>query len=305
MRKIINKIIKRIKEKYRKPRYKWPINLLVEADLRAFRRKHGYEMNINAPVSFTEKIQWYKLFYDGCGNMHEIVDKYHFKQYIEKKIGKGYTIPLLGYWTNIQDLKKDWHKLPEVFCLKSTISSEGNNIKIIHNKSNINISDLAKEIKSWLNPKNTMLDSYCRAYYKTKPGILAEEYMENVKNQLYDFKVFCFDGQPYCIYAAIEHFDKNDYPIVFYDLNWNKLDVKYGIHQTGNVPCPSHLKEMIDIAKQLSVGFPFVRVDFFDTDKKLLLAEMTFYPGGGLSPYYPKSFDEKMGSFFNLPTDKA
>lgn len=62
---------------------------------------------------------------------------------------------------------------------------------------------------------------------------------------------------------------------------------------------------MIDIAKQLSVGFPFVRVDFFDTDKKLLLAEMTFYPGGGLSPYYPKSFDEKMGSFFNLPTDKA
>ena len=33
MRKLINNFIKKIKEKYRKPRYKWPINLLVEADL--------------------------------------------------------------------------------------------------------------------------------------------------------------------------------------------------------------------------------------------------------------------------------
>ena len=237
----------------------------------------------------------------GGGILKKIVDKYWFKQYVRERLGDGYTIPLLGYWNNIKTLRKDWDNLPEKFVLKSTISSEGANIKIITSKKAINLNVLEKEIKKWLDPKNTMLDSWCCGYYHTHPGILAEEYMENISNQLYDFKVFCFDGNPYCIYAAIEHFNKSNYPIVFYNLNWEKLDVKYGNHETADVPCPKHLQRMIEIAKQLSAGFPFVRVDFFDTNDKLLLAEMTFYPGGGLTPYYPHSFNEELGKMFKLP----
>ena len=61
---------------------------------------------------------------------------------------------------------------------------------------------------------------------------------------------------------------------------------------------------MLEIVKKLSVGFPFVRVDFFDTEEKLYLAEMTFYPGGGLFRYDPESFNKELGDLFILPKRK-
>ena len=296
----MKQIIRSIKESIRPARYKWSQARLIKANLNTYKSRQGYEMDINNPKSFTEKIQWYKLFYkreDLC----KIVDKHFFKNYIKEKLGEGYTIPLYGYWTSVKDLEKDWNKLPEEFCLKSTISSEGLNIKIIHNKSSVDFLKLKKELKEWLKPKNTMLDSYCSAYYNTTPGILAEEYMENIKNQLFDYKIFCFNGNPYCVYAATEHFNRNDYPITFYNLSWEKMNVKYGEHETADIPKPKHLDEMIKISKILSQGFPFIRVDFFDTENKLWVAELTLYPGGGLTPYNPTSFNESLGNLFELP----
>lgn len=296
----MKRFIKVIKDEIRPARYKWPIKKLIKADLNTYKTYHGYEMDIYNPQNFTEKIQWYKLFYNK-EELVNIVDKYLFKNYIKGILGEGYTAPLFGYWTSVKDLKKDWDKLPEEFCLKSTISSEAMNIKMIHNKSSVNFAKLRKELKEWLKPKNTMLDSYCSAYYHATPGILAEQYLENIKNQLYDYKIFCFKGKPFCFYGDKEHFEKKDFPIVYYDLNWNKIDVRYGIHQTGDIPRPKHLEKMIDLAKRLSVGFPFVRVDFFDTKDQLYIAEMTLYPGGGFSPYHPKSFNELLGKQFKLP----
>ncbi|MBR5989798.1 MAG: hypothetical protein IK003_09780 [Prevotella sp.] len=268
-----------------------------------YERKVGYRMDINNPRTFTEKIQWYKLFYQGNINLERLVDKYLFKQYIKEKLGEGYTIPLIGAWESVDELRRDWDKLPEVFCLKSTVQSDGKFIKFIHNKSSLDIEKLAKEIRKWLLPKNTLLSSYCRAYYNAVPRVIAEEYMENVCNQLYDYKFFCFDGVPFAVYAAMEHFESEDYPIAFYDMDWKKLEVKYGHHRNDDVPKPKHLDEMIELSKKLSEGFPFIRVDFFDTEEKLYVAELTMYPGGGYIKYEPESFNEKMGEMFKLPVN--
>ena len=61
----------------------------------------GYSFDLNNPKTFSEKIQWHAF------NWHyeEIVkatDKVLFKEYIEKRLGPGYTIPLLGHWTDIK-----------------------------------------------------------------------------------------------------------------------------------------------------------------------------------------------------------
>ena len=279
----------------------WPTFLLENRLMSFYEKQAGYRMDIKHPQSFTEKLQWYKLYYKGDGHLERIVDKYLFKQYIKEKLGEGYTIPLLGQWTSIQDLKKDWDELPEEFCLKSTLQSDGKFIKFFHKKSQTDFASIENELKDWLNPKKTLINSFCRAYYHAIPRIIAEKYLENIRNQLYDYKFFCFNGEPYCIYVATEHFDRDDYPITFYDLNWNKLDVRYGEHQTGDVEKPKHFNEMLEIAKQLSKGFPFIRVDFFDSKDKVLLAELTLYPGGGTTPYEPKSFNKTLGDMFILP----
>ncbi len=258
-------------------------------------------MDIHNPKTFTEKIQWYKIYYRE--DLWYLVDKVVFKKYIREQLGDGWTIPLLGAWTSITQLKNDWNKLPEEFCLKSNSSGEGNFIKFIHHKSEVDFKTLSIEIAQWLNPMHTLQNSNCIAYKRVTPLILAEEYMSNFKDQLYDYKFFCFDGKPFCMYVAIEHFDRDNYPITFYDLDWKKMDVQYGIHQTSDVPRPPHFDEMKRVAAKLSKGYPFLRVDFFDTEDKLYLAELTLYPGGGYSAYNPSSFNLEMGTMFHVPCE--
>lgn len=278
----------------------WPEEKRINGVMNLYETKMGYRFDINNPVTFTEKIQWYKVFYDN-GILEHIVDKALFKEYIMNVLGNGYTIPMYNVYSDLNLLEKDWSSLPDEFVIKSTVQSDGNFIKIVHNKSDINFPLLKEELKDWLNPYNTLINSFCRAYYRAKPRILIEQYMSQFDNQLYDYKIFCFNGIPYCVYVAMDHFNESNYPITFYDLEWNKMDVQYGNHRIGNCPKPKHFDQMKSIAKKLSKGYPFIRVDFFDTDEKLYLAELTFYPGGGLTPYYPKEFNIVLGELFKLP----
>lgn len=191
--------------------------------------------------------------------------------------------------------------LPTEFCLKANLQSDGRCIKIIHDKNHVDFDVLKKEVSLWFKIENTLINSADRNFYKSTPKVFAEEYMTNFEDQLYDYKLFCFDGEPYCVYVAQDHFGKDGSHISFYDLNWNKMNVRYGNHIVGDAVKPKHFDEMVALSRKLSEGFPFVRVDFFDTDEKLYLAELTFNPGGGFTPYYPESFNEKMGEMFVLP----
>ncbi len=303
----INKMLFAMQNGTFKPMYKWPDSKLIRADMRHYKHRMGYSFDIKKPRTFTEKIQWYKFFYDNPLCPY-IVDKVTFKNYIEEKLGPGYTIPVYAVWDNLQNLETQWLTgvLPKEFCLKANLQSNGRCIKIIHDKDAVDFEALKQEVASWFEIENTLVNSADRHFYDSTPKVFAEAYMSNFEGQLYDYKFFCFGGEPFCMYTAIDQFEDgvntDAYPIMFYDLDWKKMDVKYGHHpNNAEVPKPKHYEEMMEVAKELSSGFPFVRVDFFDTDEKLYMAELTFNPGGGFTPYYPKSFNEKMGEMFVLP----
>lgn len=280
------------------PKNHWLKCMLEYGNMQLYKLRQGYTFDINNPRTFTEKVQWYKQRFT-CPDLVRYVDKYLFKELIAEKLGGGKTIPMYAAWTSVEDMRNGWDALPEKFCLKSNLQSDGKYIKVIE-KSKTNLDELCKETEEWLKPKNLLINSFCSAYYKAVPRIIAEEYMESVKDQLYDYKFFCFNGKPYCVYAATEHFQDDHYPISFYDMEWNMLDVQYGEHRKEFIPKPLHFEEMKEIAYKLCQGFPFIRVDFFDTQEKLLMAELTFYPGGGLTPYHPVRFNEEMGKMFDL-----
>lgn len=284
--------------------YSLPVEKRVEIMMDKYEAKFGYRMDIHHPRTYTEKIQWYKAYYTGDGHLERVADKLLLKQYIKEKIGEGYTVPVFGSWTDIKGLKKDWPKLPEEFCLKSNVQSEGKWINFIHSKSKVDLRVKEKEWAKWFLPKLTLINGLTQAYRNCIPRVFAEQYLENVKDQLFDYKVFCFDGQPFCIESAMERFEGGVPTFTFYDLEWNKLDVTSGHHPNGDVPKPKHLSEMLELSEVLSKGFPHIRVDFFDTEEKLYVAEMTLYTGGGYSYYEPQSFNEKMGSLFKLPIDE-
>ena len=43
--------------------------------------------------------------------------------------------------------------------------------------------------------------------------------------------------------------------------------------------------EMLQVCRKLSEGFPFVRVDLYNSDGKVVFGELTFSPAGGTGKY--------------------
>lgn len=280
---------------------RWPLHRLEEGVKAGYLHNHRRTLDLDNPVLFTEKIQWYKLYYKNPV-LNECVDKYQFKEYINKKLGKRYTIPLFGAWGCIDDLIRDWDKLPSRFVLKSNAQGDGKYIKFIRDKNTVNKRQLMKELKPWLKTRNLLINSYCRAYYGVVPRIIAEQYIDGMSNTI-DYKVFCFSGEPYCIYASSYDTSSNEHfsAITFYDTSWAKVNVTLSGANNPDVDKPVHLEEMLLISQKLSSAFPFVRVDFFESNSFLYVAELTFYPSGGYLKFDPLSFDRAMGDAFTLP----
>ena len=90
----------------------------------------------------------------------------------------------------------------------------------------------------------------------------------------------------------------------FYDLEFHKLpfhradykEIKFDIKK------PKNFEEMIEIARKLSNGIPFVRVDLYDVEDQVFFSELTFIPNSGLMPFEPKKWDVTLGEYFTLPS---
>ena len=126
--------------------------------------------------------------------------------------------------------------------------------------------------------------------------------MEQIDGQLYDYKFFCFHGEPKFAYVAIDHFPGVKSKISLFDLDWNRLPVTYDNHPSINKPLekPKNLEKMIELARKLSKDFPFVRVDFYEVGDKVYVGELTFTPGSGFGKYEPVDWDFEMGKWLDL-----
>lgn len=262
---------------------------------------NGRQINLKNPKTFTEKIAWYKLFYDNK-NFENYLCKIKFKDFVKEKLGEGHTAKLYGAWMSVDDI--DWDKLPNSFVLKSNCSSFGRNIIFVEDKNSLDIEKTKKEMMRWLDYRVEGVNGYSRGYYYVTPQIYAEELIGEIKEQPIDYKFFCFDGVPTYCYSAFEHFTNGvaqSSKIAIYDINWNVLPVIYKKSQCVPVEKPKHFDEMIEAAKILSKDLPFVRVDFYDLKNTFYVGELTFYSGGLDCCFTPESFNYEMGKHFVLP----
>ena len=89
----------------------WKANVPAEQFLTEnYRILMGRKLNLDNPKTYTEKLQWLKL-YDHRPEYTTMVDKYAAKQYVAEKIGEEYIIPLLGVWDRAEDI--DFDTLPD------------------------------------------------------------------------------------------------------------------------------------------------------------------------------------------------
>ena len=74
------------------------------------------------------------------------------------------------------------------------------------------------------------------------------------------------------------------------------------LEQPDDIPRPKNLEKMVEVARTLSQGIPFVRVDLYAlNDGTIKFGEMTFTTYSGIAPWHPESANDFMGSLIHLP----
>jgi len=260
-----------------------------------YNKAFGKDIDLNNPKTFNEKLNWLKLYwYDE--QAETCSDKYLVREFVEKK-GLGHLLnELYAVYDKPEEINPD--VLPDKFILKCSHDS-GHSI-ICTDKSKINWKQLKRKFKWWFKI------NYCFMagewpYYTEHPSIVCEKFLEDPDmGELLDYKFFCFNGEPEMVFFASDR--KHHVRADFYDLNWKLLPFRWLYEPSGKAfPKPSRLDDMIKYAKILSEGFPFVRVDFYEIQGKVIFGELTFFHGGASGWFRPEKIDYELGQKIILP----
>ena len=252
--------------------------------------------NLKQPKTFSEKQQWLKLHYHNP-LMTQCADKYEVRKYLKTK-GYEYLLnEVFDYYTNISTF--DLEKLPNKFVLKASHGSGWN--LVVNDKRRINWFVWKKILEIWLK-SNIFWPGREWPYKNMKASIIAEKYLEDESGQLMDFKFFCFNGVPKFIQANKGRGTKN-HAQNFYDLDWKILPFGKDLKPRPDIAIsqPTQLSKMIEIATNLSQDFPFVRVDLYEVQNKIIFGELTFFPKSGLPDLNPIEYDLVIGKMLQLP----
>lgn len=263
-----------------------------------YRARFHQKLNLKNPKTFSEKIQWLKL-YDRRPEYSMMVDKYEVKKYVADLIGEEYIIPTLNVWNSFDEI--DFDTLPDQFVLKCTHDSGG--LVICNDKANFDKEAAKKKIEASMKAKYYYHGREW-SYKNVKPRIIAEEYMEDATTKdLRDYKFFAFNGDVKMLFIATERQEKDsETKFDFFDMEFNHLPFRNG-HPNADVPPakPQNFELMKELASKLSKGIPHVRVDFYEVNGKVYFGELTFCHWSGLMPFEPHEWDEKLGSWLELP----
>lgn len=260
-----------------------------------FPLKTGYKLNLENPQTYNEKLQWLKLYYRKPV-LTTMVDKYEAKKFVAEIVGEEYIVKNYGVWDSFDEINFD--ELPNQFVLKTTHDQGG--VVICKNKKSFDYNNARKKLNKHLKFKHYYLSREW-PYKNVKPRIIAEKYMVNkAGDDLNDIKFFCFDEIPKALFIATER-QTGKVKFNYYDMNFNELDLVQSYAQSENIISkPKGFNKMVELSGVLSKGFPHVRVDFYDIDGDIYFGELTFFHHGGLTPFHPKDWDFKFGSWIDL-----
>ena len=121
--------------------------------------------------------------------------------------------------------------------------------------------------------------------------------MTDVTGGLVDYKFFCFNGAVDSVMVCLDR-HLGDTKFYFFDECWNlkRYNVRGKNAPEGfSVPKPSCMDEMFSIARKLSKGYPFVRVDLYECDGQIYFGELTFFPDSGFDSNILPETDEYFG----------
>jgi hypothetical protein len=268
-----------------------------------YKIKTDRKLKLESPQRYTEKLQWYKLYYRDP-LMAQCVDKYEVRKYVEK-VGLGYILnELYGVYDSPDEI--DFDELPNSFVLKDTLGGGGNSVIIIRDKKLMDIPKVYNQMLEWVNePTNKKHPGREWVYDGRNHRIIVEKLLEGSNGDLPDYKFFCFNGKMQYFYIRSDYAKNHkDAKVSIFDRYYNYLQGVGWDYCGVSLEKPelcSNIKKMIETAEMLASQFPHVRVDLYNVDGKIYFGELTFFHASGYFKFEPDNFDYEMGNKFRLP----
>jgi hypothetical protein len=267
--------------------------------LRRYARIHGKPLNLTNPQTFTEKLFWRMVTWnrgDMPPRFRQLADKYAVRAHVANTVGEEYLVKLL--WQGDDPRAIPFDQLPTEYVIKS--SHAGGQVIIVRGEADREA--IIRQVSGWL-ASNYYWQAREYQYYGIKPRVMIEDCLGDRDGELpLDYKFYCFNGRPEQILVA-NH--TRDIRSVF-DTSWNPIEVTNKNSRVPRpwVPKPANLGEMLALAAKLSVGFGFVRLDFYNVKGRVYCGEFTFTPLGGIIKFDPEVWDLKLGEKWDLSLDR-
>ena len=261
-------------------------------------RTYGKVLNLKEPKYYGEKIQWIKL-YGQVERLIILVDKYLVRAYIEEKIGDKYLPKIYKIYENVDEI--DYEELPERFVLKLNNGSGGN--IICKDKLSLDKKLVNKKLRK-LMKENYYKYTKEPQYKYVKNIIICEEYLENGKGFLREYKLHCFEGKVKFIEVHTERFNGNKENYYYPDWNETEFSTKRSKNKEEYIEKPKYLEELIKLGEILAEGFTYIRVDINSTDDKLYFSELTLTPASGVRRFCPIEKDIEIANMIDIENYK-
>ncbi len=241
-------------------------------------------LRLKNPVSFSDKLVKLRIQdYNHNPLVKKCADKYAVRDYVREKGFDMLLNELYGVYDSPDEL--NWDDLPRRFVLKLNVGCGYN--YICPDKSAAAPEAVYAMTEKWMKSKPWL--GYAELQYKdVEKKLLVERYLTGDSGDVpEDYKIYCFHGEPLAILYMTGRFSGRQ-QVGFFDTNWNYLRIRQNkkknyvlFDDTELPPGPKSLSTMLEAAKALSEGFPFVRIDFYETDGRAVFGEMTFSPSAG------------------------
>lgn len=267
-----------------------------------FRERFGRNINYKNPEYLDDKLMSLKFgLYKNNQQVADLADKIRVRDYVKECGLADILVPEIAEYKSADEIV--WDELPEQFVLKCNHGC-GYNI-IVDEKRKFSETEVKERLNLWMKQKYGGYTGEIH-YRLIKPGIICEEFIPGLgsigggANSLpVDYKFFSLNGKVECILVVAGR-EKGEGKIqrFFTDRNFELINICREKMQEGfdyRSLKPSCLEDMIETAEKLSKPFPFVRVDLYNSNGKILFGEMTFTPMGCVNGYITDEGEKWLG----------
>lgn len=267
--------------------------------LRHFRRPP----DLDRPRLFTEYIV-HRIIYDRDPLLKVASDKIAVRRWIDRVLGPGYCVPLLGAWKSANQIP--WTSLAVPFVLKPNHASGP--FHIADRLEPAEIPALARMAASWI--EQDFFDRSFEWGYRGLPRRITAEPLLRApdRGSLIEVDVFTFHGEPLVLLAFTgPKTSRTQRCAIWFDATGARSDLWGSTARAEDVLDPAGVERMerqveaarprmLELSRRIGAHFSYIRVDFYITDAGLKIGELTTYPAAGLGIYRPADADARLGS---------